>query len=256
MKLLIHSQTSTTTSLTFVNGYVISPTLFDGCNNLSMLVTGAPGHERLRYWKQSTNGSLSPERMNFNYTCHEWYKIWIHTNDPQNWSDTQRLNMGAYLQVICYKLRCHPTWVPDYHKAEVHHISRHSIKNWQTDAFAYHWTLPNPEEFTDEFTLLYNNHSMFGQIGNHIMAKAGLIEQTRIYKLGSEQPETIWVLKKDYVLKWLLLSNGCVGAEGFIPDSKVHGANMGPSWGRQDPGGPHVGPTNLAIWDITGEIYH
>ena len=32
------------------------------------------------------------------------------------------------------------------------------------------------------------------------------------------------------------------------PDSKVHGANMGPIWGRQDPGGPHVGPMNLAIW--------
>ena len=31
------------------------------------------------------------------------------------------------------------------------------------------------------------------------------------------------------------------------PDSKVHGANMGPIWGRQDPGGPHIGPMNLAI---------
>ena len=37
----------------------------------------------------------------------------------------------------------------------------------------------------------------------------------------------------------------------MIPDSKVHGANMGPIWGRQDPGGPHVGHMNLAIWDIT-----
>ena len=36
---------------------------------------------------------------------------------------------------------------------------------------------------------------------------------------------------------------------GKIPDSKVHGANMGPIWGRQDPGGPHVGPMNFAIWD-------
>ena len=33
------------------------------------------------------------------------------------------------------------------------------------------------------------------------------------------------------------------------PDSKVHGANMGPIWGRQDPGGPHVGPMNFAIWE-------
>ena len=29
------------------------------------------------------------------------------------------------------------------------------------------------------------------------------------------------------------------------PDSKVHGANIGPIWGRQDPGGPHVGPREL-----------
>ena len=32
------------------------------------------------------------------------------------------------------------------------------------------------------------------------------------------------------------------------PDSKVHGANKGPIWGRQDPGGYHVGPMNFAIW--------
>ena len=32
-----------------------------------------------------------------------------------------------------------------------------------------------------------------------------------------------------------------------FPDSKVYGANMGPTWGRQGPGGPHVGPMNFAI---------
>ena len=36
---------------------------------------------------------------------------------------------------------------------------------------------------------------------------------------------------------------------GNNPDNKVHGANMGPIWGRQDPGGPHVGPMNFAIWE-------
>ena len=35
-----------------------------------------------------------------------------------------------------------------------------------------------------------------------------------------------------------------------FPDSKVHGAKMGPIWGRQDPGGPHVDPMNFAIWVI------
>ena len=33
-----------------------------------------------------------------------------------------------------------------------------------------------------------------------------------------------------------------------VPDSKVHGANIGPIWGRQDPGGPHVGPMIFAIF--------
>ena len=33
-----------------------------------------------------------------------------------------------------------------------------------------------------------------------------------------------------------------------FPDSKVHGANMGHIWGQQDPGEPHVGPINFAIW--------
>ena len=36
------------------------------------------------------------------------------------------------------------------------------------------------------------------------------------------------------------------------PDGKVHGANMGPIWGRQDPGGPHVGAMNFII----GVGYH
>ena len=31
------------------------------------------------------------------------------------------------------------------------------------------------------------------------------------------------------------------------PDSKVHGANMGPIWGRQDPDGPNVGSMDFAI---------
>ena len=35
----------------------------------------------------------------------------------------------------------------------------------------------------------------------------------------------------------------------ITPDSKVHRANAGLNWGRQDPGEPHVGPVDLAIWD-------
>ena len=35
----------------------------------------------------------------------------------------------------------------------------------------------------------------------------------------------------------------------MIPDSKVHGANMAPTWVLSAPDGPHVGHMNLAIRD-------
>ena len=36
----------------------------------------------------------------------------------------------------------------------------------------------------------------------------------------------------------------------YIPASKVHGANMGPTWVLSAPDGSHVGPMNLAIRDV------
>ena len=36
------------------------------------------------------------------------------------------------------------------------------------------------------------------------------------------------------------------------PDSKIHGANMGPTWVLSAPDGPHVGPMNLAIRGANG----
>ena len=51
-----------------------------------------------------------------------------------------------------------------------------------------------------------------------------------------------------------LLSMGHDSGDDFsqkwsrYPDSKNHRANMGPIWGRQDPGGPHVSPMNFPIW--------
>ena len=44
-------------------------------------------------------------------------------------------------------------------------------------------------------------------------------------------------------------------AAGITPDSKLYGANMGPNWGWQDPGGPHFGPMNFPIWDMQLNIH-
>ena len=39
------------------------------------------------------------------------------------------------------------------------------------------------------------------------------------------------------------------------PDSKIHGHNLGPIWGRQDQGGPHVDSMNFAIWELSLESF-
>ena len=52
-------------------------------------------------------------------------------------------------------------------------------------------------------------------------------------------------------VKRLLIVNPIFG----YPDSKVHGANMGPIWGRQDPDGSHVGPMNFVIWVQTPVMF-
>ena len=61
-----------------------------------------------------------------------------------------------------------------------------------------------------------------------------------------------WV--ENIVYEWCTTGKGLSTIQTLIhhqlPDSKVHVANMEPIWGRQDPDGPHVGPTNFAIWDI------
>ena len=53
-----------------------------------------------------------------------------------------------------------------------------------------------------------------------------------------------WERRRTHYMIWT-----AYGLELNTPDSKIHGANMGPIWGRQDPDGPHVGPMNFAIWD-------
>ena len=52
--------------------------------------------------------------------------------------------------------------------------------------------------------------------------------------------------------RWMFIIPGLMWCCGNCwgpkpPDSKVHGANMGPIWVLLAPDGPHVGPMNLAI---------
>ena len=54
----------------------------------------------------------------------------------------------------------------------------------------------------------------------------------------------LWFFAYEFhVCYWLLDCKSSM----INPDSKVHGANMGPIWVRKDLGGPHVGPMNVAM---------
>ena len=78
---------------------------------------------------------------------------------------------------------------------------------------------------------------------------------------GSDRDNTVVSISSDYGLA-LNSSEYIVAYEmqdklyrvwctnNALPDSKVHRANMGPIWDRQDPWGPHVGPMNFAIWAV------
>ena len=50
---------------------------------------------------------------------------------------------------------------------------------------------------------------------------------------------------------WLIFST----TAQIFPVNKIHGDNIGPIWGRQYPGGPHVGPMNLAIRELVNMLY-
>ena len=54
-------------------------------------------------------------------------------------------------------------------------------------------------------------------------------------------------MKDKNEIKWIIEQNN--------PDSKVHGANMRPTWVLSAPDGPHVGPMNLAIRATRNRIY-
>ena len=84
------------------------------------------------------------------------------------------LKIDPRLQVICFRLKCHPTWYPGYHNESIHHRNTDSIRNWRKDVYAFHWTLPTPPELKSEDALM-NTSGMFAEIGKYILRSAGKI---------------------------------------------------------------------------------
>ena len=71
-----------------------------------------------------------------------------------------------------------------------------------------------------------------------------------MYPATDDFSTKIQIKKKfQFLLIWILTTR-LIFVSYSTPDSKVHVTNMGPTWVLSSPGGPHVGPMNLAIKDI------
>ena len=71
-------------------------------------------------------------------------------------------------------------------------------------------------------------------------------EDTRVFGEGNYITNVLDpCLESTY--RWIDLIFVALKVMNNIPHRKVYGANMGPIWGRQDPGEPHVGPKNFAL---------
>ena len=61
--------------------------------------------------------------------------------------------------------------------------------------------------------------------------------------------DVIMFFDENVAVLFKLCSETSVWWKNTAPESKVRGANRGPIWGRQDPGGPNVGLMSFVIWD-------
>jgi len=95
--------------------------------------------------------------------------------------------IDPHLQVICCWALCHPTWWPDYHKESIHHLNSNSIRNWRTDAYAFHWT-STPFEFRSHVNLLSKdaNDTMFLEIGKYVLEQAGTLQYFKDHMEGRD----------------------------------------------------------------------
>ena len=77
------------------------------------------------------------------------------------------------------------------------------------------------------------------QKGQHIRSDKTIQDKTNIRLHTNVYLYHIYI----YVCVWIYI---CLWLLRYSPDSKVHGANMGPTWVLSAPDGPQVGPMNLA----------
>ena len=111
------------------------------------------------------------------------------------------------------------------------------------------WLSINFELFHDNITMASHMSIMVSHITvNLAVCPNNLKHQRNIksphYWLCEGNPQVTWVFSLTKASNAIVSRLLCY----HDPDSKVHGAYMGPTWVLSAPGGPNVGPMILAIW--------
>ena len=97
----------------------------------------------------------------------------------------------------------------------------------------------------------------FGEIGFTVNDKLttsdavndkGIVKINAVLFLWRRDHAYIYIYNPSFDFDEVVRATNELCCDWIYPDSKVHGANMGPIWGWQYPGGPHIGPINFAIW--------
>jgi len=129
------------------------------------VMLGKPG---AKFWNVHLEAYKNYKRGDWSYNCcQKIYKI--KERFPELIHEDPRLN------VICFKERCYPTWLPSYRNENTdNHLVTGSLKNWKTDCYAIQHCFPDLPEFANHVKLLANNGStLFGEVALYILEKAG-----------------------------------------------------------------------------------
>ena len=72
------------------------------------------------------------------------------------------LYIERQLQVMCFNLRCHPLWLPNYRNEKIHNEF-----DFTKDAYAVHFTQPLPKSFKSKDEMSKGKH-FFANMARHV----------------------------------------------------------------------------------------
>ena len=75
----------------------------------------------------------------------------------------QHLYIEKRLQVMCYYLKCHPVFHPDFKN-----YMKEQPFDWRTDVYSIHFTWPDPQQWSSE-EMCRNGTGRFAEIGDYIL---------------------------------------------------------------------------------------